>query len=46
MHQINPFVIQSQAMMQQATQHARHVHVSGLPPTANEQGIVQQAVGA
>jgi hypothetical protein len=37
LHQINPLVIQPQAMTQQATRHARRVYVGGLPPTANEQ---------
>ncbi|PAN43510.1 hypothetical protein PAHAL_8G240900 [Panicum hallii] len=37
--QINPLVIQPQAMTQQATRHARRVYVGGLPPTANEQTV-------
>ncbi|XP_066337666.1 splicing factor U2af large subunit A-like isoform X2 [Miscanthus floridulus] len=37
--QLNPLVIQPQAMTQQATRHARRVYVGGLPPTANEQTV-------
>ncbi|KAK4343386.1 hypothetical protein RND71_036480 [Anisodus tanguticus] len=32
-------VMSVQAMIQQATRHARRVYVRGLPPTANEQEI-------